>query len=301
MPRDGADNRELGVWCSRQRTQYRNSSLSRSRISRLEKLGFVWDPLGAAWEVMFDALRAYKGRYGNCEVPEGWPDNPELARWCGFQRGLYKSKRLPLDRAARLARLSFAWDPLGRRWEGMFAALAVYKRTHGNVSSTWTGNSGLREWCSGQRKAYKSGKLAPDRVKRLERLGFVWNPFGAAWEEMFGALCDYERTHGDCNVPKAWSESPGLWAWCQNRRFKVHQLSPDRIKRLKDIGFQFDRRSLGGPTESADRPVTDSRRSQPRATLAGTRLAEGGRAGVLPNRGGKPKRSRARDSKRGSN
>ena len=168
------DNPELGTWCCTQRTRYKINKLAGERIIRLAQLGFVLDPFITAWEQMFTALVAYKQTRGNCNVSQKWKDNPELGTWCGTQRKTYKRNELPPDRIARLQQIGFVWDPIAIVWEQMFAALLVYKLSHGdcNVRKSWKGDPELGAWCGTQRTVYKNNKLAADRVKRLEDIGF---------------------------------------------------------------------------------------------------------------------------------
>ena len=242
------DDPALGRWCSKQRARYRKNNLPTDRILRLEDLGFVWHPVEATWETMFADLVAYKQTYGNCNVPDRWKNNPELGTWCKEQRTNYKRKNLSPDRVNRLNKLGIVWHPFAVAWEQMFGKLFAYKQTHGdcNVPQAWKDDPELGTWCNSQRTKYKRDKLRPERITRLEQLGFVWDPFAAAWEEMFAALVDYKQTHGDCNVPVQWKEDPKLGSWCRKKRsaFQNNRLSGERIKRLEDIGFQFGVREL---------------------------------------------------------
>ena len=244
VPAQWKDDSKLGRWCSHQRSIYNSNKLSPDRITRLEQLGFVWDPLAAAWEEMFAALATYKQIHGDCNVPRTWHDNPALGIWCGNQRPNYKSNKLSPDRIVRLEQLGFVWEPLDAAWEEMFAALRAYKQTYGDciVPRKWKDNPELAEWCNTQRKAQRDNMLFPDRITRLEQLGFLLDPFTVVWEEMFSALCAYKQTHGDCNVPQRWHNNPKLAEWCrsQRRAYKGNTLSPDRITRLEQLGFVWD-------------------------------------------------------------
>jgi len=90
-----------------------------------------------------------------------------------------------------------------------------------------------------QRQSKKWGTLSAERIRRLEALGFVWNPLETFWEEMFTALVQYKEKHGDCNVPITWPENPQLGRWIANQRTskKRGTLSEDRIRRLEAFGF----------------------------------------------------------------
>jgi len=70
---------------------------------------------------------------------------------------------------------------------------------------------------------YKTGELSPDRIKRLEQLGFVWNPNTAVWEKMFAALTAYKVTYGDCNVPEGWKDICGALRGRPAKATLIHQ------------------------------------------------------------------------------
>ena len=80
VPVQWPENPALGTWVFTQRQSRAAAKLSVERIQRLDELGFAWDPLTAAWEEMFAALVAYKQQHGDCNVPQRWPENPNLPR-----------------------------------------------------------------------------------------------------------------------------------------------------------------------------------------------------------------------------
>lgn len=244
VPKKWKPNPKLATWCVHQRTDYQRNKLSAVRIQRLEELGFEWVPQDVAWEGMFDALTSYKAAHGNCNVPREWPDNPKLGKWCAHQRTAYQKGKLPADRFQRLDGMVFAWNSLDAVWEDMFTALSTYRQTCGdcNVTRGWKDNPQLANWCQRQRNLYKNKKLLPDRLKRLEDIGFAWDPLVANWEVMFAALVNYKQIHGDFKVPPKWDEIPTLGDWFQQQRsaYKCNKLSPERTKRLEDIGFEWN-------------------------------------------------------------
>ena len=73
-----AETPQLGNWVSHQREFQKNGWLSAERKGLLDALGFVWDPLASAWEVMFTELNRYRNEQGNCNVPDDFRENPQL-------------------------------------------------------------------------------------------------------------------------------------------------------------------------------------------------------------------------------
>ena len=53
-----------------------------------------------SWDTRFEELLAYKERYGNCRVPKGWQESPQLSLWVLNQRT--RKKTIPPERVARL-------------------------------------------------------------------------------------------------------------------------------------------------------------------------------------------------------
>ena len=107
VTRKSAENRSLAKWIAHQREAHRAGNLQQDRCSRLDALGFEWDPVAADWEKNFAALGAYKAKHGRSKVPQAWSENPALGRWVAKQRVAYKAGKLPQDRRARLDALGF--------------------------------------------------------------------------------------------------------------------------------------------------------------------------------------------------
>ena len=66
-------------------------------------------------------------------------------------------------------------------------------------SRSWSRRS-LGIWVSRQRGQKES--LTPDRLKRLNDLGFSWDPIAEHWEQGFAALQKFQKREGHCRVPK---------------------------------------------------------------------------------------------------
>jgi hypothetical protein len=60
---------------------------------------------------MFAELQSYKNRYGDCDVPSQWEQNPKLASWVTRQRALQRRGQLSPQRKAQLDALGFDWCP----------------------------------------------------------------------------------------------------------------------------------------------------------------------------------------------
>ena len=83
-------------------------------------------------------------------------------------------------------------------------------------------------------------RLAPERVRRLDEVGFEWDPVGTRWEEMFQQLVEFKKEHGHTNVPQRSGKYGDLGTWVRNQRAAKRYNRPiiaGRGKRLDEIGF----------------------------------------------------------------
>jgi hypothetical protein len=107
---------------------------------------------------------------------------------------------------------------------------------------------------SHQRTAFKSGRLSPDRIARLETLGFEWDPFEADWEESFQEMVTFKTDHGHCRVSGASKSHKALGNWVKTQRthYSKGKLSPERISKLEALGFEWapQMRGLGAKNKT---------------------------------------------------
>jgi hypothetical protein len=92
--------------------------MTAARAAKLAALGFVWSVTDAGWEAQLAKLKAYKCRHGDCNLPQGWAEDPGLGSWVKKQRMCKKaldrgepSEGMTAARAAKLEALGFTWKP----------------------------------------------------------------------------------------------------------------------------------------------------------------------------------------------
>jgi hypothetical protein len=142
---------------------------------------------------MFRHLKQYHAKHGHTQFDWAWEGDPELRRWAIRQRALRKMGRLNPKRIAALDSIPFEWTgsfrgksktrPAGMyfsrtRWEMHFRKLVAYHRENGHVRipRSYTVDKTLTNWVWRQRMARRRGTLPEDHIRRLDDLGFVWNP-----------------------------------------------------------------------------------------------------------------------------
>ena len=232
---------KLGSWVVVQRS--RKSRLSQNQIQKLDQLGFCWDPIRDQWERNFAALLKFNDRQGHCLVPRSHnEDGVKLGHWVGNQR--VKKKFLTPDQLKRLNALGFSWDPTAEQWEAAFTELVKFHKREGHcrVAQSQKSSGGdfrLGAWVRWQR--HNRSQLSPDKLKRLNSLGFSWSVHAEQWEEGFSALLRFHKREGHARVPRGHKESKfKLDTWVLTQRRNRNTLTFSQLKRLNALGFSWD-------------------------------------------------------------
>ena len=248
VPQNYEKNRKLGMWVNDQRVAQAEGKLAPERKRQLDDLDFVWSKsTDEMWEVMFRQLQEFKEAHGHCDVPRRNKENPKLGTWVNTQRTAKCKGKLAPERERRLDDLGFVWSKSkDERWEKMFRQLGDFQMEHGHCSVPlrYKENPKLGKWVNDQRAAHAKGKLAPERKRRLDDLGFVWSmSTDEMWEVMFRQLQEFKEAHGHCDVPRRNKENPKLGTWVNTQRMAKckGKLAPERERRLDDLGFVWSK------------------------------------------------------------
>jgi hypothetical protein len=275
VPKKYADNASLGTWCGHMRNAYNriqggqsiDLDLSPERIVRLNHIGFAWkmQDHDAVFERHCCELEAFRDINGHCRVPRNFSDNPSLGMWCGHMRNAYNRIQegqpshlnLSPERIERLEKIGFTWkirDDSDAVFETNCCDLEAFIDINGHchVPKKYADNPSLGGWCSELILAYngiQEGRLSrldlsPERIARLEEIGFTWKIRDDSDAVIETNCCDLEAfrdIHGHCHVPVDYPDNPSLGVWCKDIQsdFTKHALSPEQIERLKEIGLIF--------------------------------------------------------------
>jgi len=151
-------------------------------------------------------------------------------------------------------------DKRTAQWNRRCGELFEYKMIHGHcrVPEEYELNKQLGSWVHNQRRQcrrLKEGKKSPmtnERIKKLEEIGFVWDPNDVAWEAKLKDLVTYKKKHGNCFVPAREYKTLGYWVDNQRQQYRLFQdgekakITEERIDKLEDMGFVWDASHLTG-------------------------------------------------------
>eukprot|EP00934_Nitzschia_sp_Nitz4_P006998 Nitzschia sp. Nitz4//scaffold28_size193895//28642//29952//NITZ4_001629-RA/size193895-augustus-gene-0.290-mRNA-1//1//CDS//3329545874//6988//frame0 len=141
------------------------------------------------------------------------------------------------------------------KWNSMFEKLQAFKNQHNTtmVPQCYDQDSRLGRWVHYQRVEYwiyqqtGAGKITPERIARLDALGFEWDPQRAQWNYMYEKLLQYKKEFGHCKVPKGYYKDLELANWVRNQRLeranmikgKKSRMTTDRFLKLDSLGFRW--------------------------------------------------------------
>jgi hypothetical protein len=232
---------KLEPWITMQRAKV--SALSRDQIERLNSLGFSWDPHAEQWEANFSELKKFCMKEGHARVPYRHAVNGlKLGSWVIVQRA--RKNQLTVDQIRRLNVLNFSWDPGAEEWELRFTTLKEFREREGHCDvprGVVLNGVKLGQWVHHQRNFFREKKwLSAERIKKLDAIGFSWDPFADQWEKAFVELQRFHAQEGHCRVPRNLSVNGlSLGSWVKSQRLRTKLLTPERIKRLKSLGFTW--------------------------------------------------------------
>jgi superfamily II DNA or RNA helicase len=230
------DGLNLGNWVVNQRM--RKDRLTPDQIKRLNSLGFSWSRHDDLWEEGFAALLRFHKREGHCRIAQGYKeDGFKLSTWLNNQRA--RKDRLTPDQIKRLNSLGFIWDRHSDLWEQGFAALQKFRKREGHCrvgSGTIEDGLKLGDWVRNHR--FQKDAHTPDQIKRLNSLGFIWDPYSDQWEQAFATLQKFHKRESHSRVVLSHEENGfKLGSWVSNQRTRKDRLRPDQLKRLNSLGF----------------------------------------------------------------
>ena len=184
------------------------------------------------WDEWASELRSYRARHGNCNVHPGPSGRyAALSAWTSEMRVQYDlyERGLPCcpqimttERYEILRDMGLTSNP----WEARLDELRSYRATHGDTDVP-IDYPGLGLWVSNQRDAYHYERetFPPDRVMKLESLGFNWNRWGRkrlkgreeAWDTQFAKLVEFMEVHGHSNISQHDKDNERLGKWIKNQ------------------------------------------------------------------------------------
>lgn len=212
------------------------------------------DALTATWDMYYASAKQYYKENGNLEIPARYisEEGYALGSWLNNQKAIRKGTivgKLTKDQIQKLDDIGMIWDSLDYFWKRNFKLAKEYYLTYGNldIPTNYKSTDGkhLGNWILRQRQLYKSNSLTDEQIKKLDSIGMDWmDRVDRIWENGFFEAKNYSEEYGNLSVPKNYrtkTDFPlGIWIQRQRSLYKNNKISEDRIKRLTDVGMNWN-------------------------------------------------------------
>ena len=235
----------------------RYGSLRDDQVERLKQIGVVFEKQkDLTWNASFEEAEEYYRTHHTWNVPSGYvtKNGLHLQKWLEYQRqsgaGLNHSPMTP-ERKAKLDALGFDWSLREKKedsWHRCFQSLEVYLRVHDGKSppQKYVAPDGLRlgSWLSNQRRKYRSGTLAQERVELLQGIGVDFDDANEKrWREGYRQAAVYRKTFDTMDVPVLYRTGDGFplgeWLRTQVKFEAAGKLKKERKALLDRLGVRW--------------------------------------------------------------
>jgi len=250
-----SETKELGMWCSWQRTNKAKGTLSEDKIKRLTAAGFSWSPSDEKWEKKFNLYIQFIKRFNKTNITvkdiEQYPEYYELHFWFVMQKKLYwkNQGKYPKERYERLLKEGFDFNKneVDKKWVDNLQKLKEFKIKHGHCNPSQVAKDPsekkLGVFLNAQRVLYKGRlihgrfiKLSDEKIELLNDVGISWNTKDDDWEKAFEGLRLFNEINGHFNIP----QTDKLYFRARRLRLKKESLTSDQLSKLNSIGFYQD-------------------------------------------------------------
>lgn len=205
------------------------------------------ETLSASWEFMYDEAKAYYMENGDLLPPSDYltPNGARLGKWIVTQRINYRNGTgISPSRIEQLNKIGMCWKTLQeRQWDEKYTLAVQYYRKYGNLRVNRDKCPKLAYWLAKQRQKQRDRLLSEDHFEKLSALGVLWD-YEHAWEQKFELAKKYYETHGDLDIPAAYTTADGtnLGAWYRTVRnnYKNGTLPEEYRQKLESIGIRWE-------------------------------------------------------------
>lgn len=208
----------------------------------------IYTTFEQSWDAAYETLCSFVNEYDRFPFQKEIYKGYRLGTWCDTQKSMYKKNQLSSERIEALEKIKFPWNSIDELWNGKFNILREFKEKNGRfiVRKDTLNNETLKivyEWCNTQRQLYKTGRMQPERIEKLQGIGYelcvlsddeLWDK---SYNELLNLYNKYQRFPTSHEI-----ESQKLISWVMTQRGLMNdgKLSDEKIRKLNDIGFIWD-------------------------------------------------------------
>ena len=229
-------------WICKQRMDKKDGVLRKDRELLLTNINFGFNE---SWEEMFELFLEYYAIYKNFCIPKDNEFYPKLGNWLTKQIKLFKTNRLPSDKASKYRELGLnisSIKSLDESWQESFLELKklFIQNNNCNVPNTKEFKS-LYRFAQTQRYNFKHNKLSDRRIKLLKEINFCFDARLSNWLNSYEKAKGYYIKYRNLNISPSDSKYKDIYAWLASnkQKFRNGKLSEFQIEKLEELEFVF--------------------------------------------------------------
>jgi superfamily II DNA or RNA helicase len=275
----------LKSWLQYQKQLFKKGILENEKTLKFKNIGYSFDldyrgqkqkialSDDLVWLERFEELKFYKTEYNTFLIAKDFPQYDHLKKWLTEQKRLFKSNTLPKEKIDKLNELgySFNLNYQGKKftyevnpslkeersqkknsrqttWESTYLELLNFKVKYGHCQVLRSfEDKTLANFVSRQRFLFKKGNLEPDKIEKLQILGFEFETkTSSSWESKYSELKEFFDKNGHSNYKKK-DGNPSIYNWILGQRVYKRKgtLDKTRISKLNEIKFIWEANSKG--------------------------------------------------------
>ena len=203
-----------------------------------------------SWTVKYKLLEGFLTEFGRFPKDTEYFKGIFLGKWTQRQKYKYRKEILSDERIAKLEKIGIDWEYQDDGWDEHFDLVVNYVRNSGGkfpLNHTNYKGINVGNWCATQRSKFKHKPplLSIERIKKLNSIGFDWDPMKNIFESNLNQLLAFIKINKRLptrNKKKTDEEKEEYtiaeWVSNQKTRLRTKPNSTER-KRLEDAGVSW--------------------------------------------------------------
>ena len=252
-------NTNIGHWLDRQKQVFKSGKLSPDREALLRSVGVDFeaaqgDKFEAQWQKNFALFKEYIASTGRFPGFKTVYKGARIRDWLNAQKAAYNEGKLLPARESLLRSVGVDFETSRRdkdeaQWQQQYELFKEYASLAGHFPpfEAVYNNVRLGAWFATQKRAFKIGKLSPEREALLRSVGVDFetsqnDKFESQWRQNYELLKEYVAEEGHLPPQKTVYKGVKLGTWFSDQKqdFKNNKLSPEREQLLCSLGVDFE-------------------------------------------------------------
>ncbi len=240
-----SENKELYQWIALQRNLRTNNNLSRSRISRLNEISFIWDMREQKWDERFNQLKQL-AQQGNYE-PNKFNASEDLVVWWKIQKDQIANNSIGKDRLILLSPYidQLTLDITDYNWQQLYKDLIQFRNEVNNTrwpqydrDNTKSRESKLSNFCQTIRSRYKKDDLKEVWFEKMMDISFNFESKTNAWNKRYLQVKAKVESTLDISVD-AIGAKDNNWIYRHKKLLDEGKLSSEQAKLIKELNLDL--------------------------------------------------------------